>query len=93
MKYRCALKEPYDNQISVAGISQSVSSLSQVLVDPTTSRLDLARPVSYSTGTWGSFLGVKRLKHEAEHSYPFPRSRMVELQLHSLISLDDLVIE
>jgi hypothetical protein len=30
-----------------------------------------AHPASYSMGTWGNFLGMKRLGLEADHSLPF----------------------
>jgi hypothetical protein len=36
--------------------------------------------------------GVKRLEHEGDHSPPVPRSRMVELYLHSPIRLNGVVL-
>jgi hypothetical protein len=40
----------------------------------------------------GCFSGVKRLGHEADRSQLVPRSRMVELHLHSLIRFYGLML-
>jgi hypothetical protein len=43
-----------------------------------------AHPASYPMDAWHSFPGAKRLESEADHSpYLVPRSRKVELYLHS----------
>jgi hypothetical protein len=49
-----------------------------------------AHPASYPTGTGGSFLEGKAAV--VCHLYSVPRSRMVELYLHSPISLNGMVL-
>jgi hypothetical protein len=52
-----------------------------------------AHPASYPIGTVGSFLKVKRQEREADHSpYLVPRSRIVELLLHSPIRTHGIVL-
>jgi hypothetical protein len=53
-----------------------------------------AHPASYPRGTRGSFPGVKRPGHEADHSSPSSAEvkERVELYLHSPIRLHGVVL-
>jgi hypothetical protein len=49
-------------------------------------------PISYAMRTGGSSQGLKWPVREAYHLHLVPRSRLVELYLHSLMCLHDVVL-